>query len=156
MTTTNDQHPPEPDSWQAIGLRATLPRLKVLEVFRHSTRRHLSAEDVYRALVHAGESQSLSTVYKVLSQFEQVGVLTRSELGQSHTVYELADAAGQRHGHLLCTTTGAVNELHLPHFEEQLRTLAEAQGLELTHWALTAWGRPRGELMATHPSGTRP
>jgi len=139
-----------------VGLRATLPRLKVLEVFRHSISRHLSAEDVYRALVHAGESQGLSTVYKVLSQFEQVGVLTRSELGQGHTVYELADPSGQRHGHLLCTATGAVNELHLPDLEEQLRTVAQAHGLELTHWSLTAWGRPCGKLLATHPSGTLP
>lgn len=156
MTSSDPYHPPATPDWPNLGLRATLPRLKVLEVFRHSIGRHLSAEDVYKALVHAGESQSLSTVYKVLSQFEQVGILTRSELGQSHTVYELADPSGQRHGHLLCTATGAVHELQLPDLEEQLQTLAEAQGLELTHWNLTAWGRPSGEQQATHPSGTLP
>lgn len=143
MTLPDITPPPPPADWANMGLRATLPRLKVLEVFRHSDTRHLSAEDVYRMLVQAGESQSLSTVYKVLSQFEQVGVLTRSELGQSHTVYELADPAGQRHGHLLCTATGAVNELHLPELESSLQAHALVKGLTLTHWSLTAWGRPR-------------
>lgn len=131
-----------------MGLRTTLPRLKVMEVFRHSAIRHLCAEDVYRELVQAGEPLSLSTVYKVLSQFEQVGVLTRSELGQSHTVFELTDPSGQRHGHLLCTTTGQVSELHLPDLEQVLLELAKLRGLDLTHWALTAWGRPMN-----HPRG---
>jgi len=125
-----------------LGLRATLPRLKILGIFRGSTTRHLCAEDVYRELLATGEALSLSTVYKALSQFEQVGVLTRSELGQGHTVFELTDPAAQRHGHLLCTATGQVNELHMPDLEHSLRELAQTHGLCLTHWALTAWGQP--------------
>jgi Fur family ferric uptake transcriptional regulator len=125
-----------------LGLRSTPLRLKVLGVFRTSAVRHLCAEDVYRELLAAGDALSISTVYKALSQFEQVGVLTRSELGQGHTVFELSDPAGQQHGHLLCTATGCVTELHLPELEKALQSLALAHGLDLTHWALTAWGKP--------------
>lgn len=125
-----------------LGLRATPPRLKILDVFRHSTTRHLCAEDVYRELLATGEALSLSTVYKALSQLAQVGVLTRNELGQGHTLFELADPTCQRHGHMLCTVTGQVTELHLPELEHSLRSLAKAHGLDLTHWALTAWARP--------------
>ena len=154
MTLPN-AHPthPTPD-WIGMGLRATLPRLKVLDVFHRSIHRHLNAEAVYRTLVQAGESQSLSTIYKVLSQFEQVGVLTRSELGQGHTVYELSDPAGKHHGHLLCTATGTVNELHLPELEHHLRSLAQAHGLDLTHWSLTAWGRPCSDAASPAAAGT--
>lgn len=70
-----------PAPFQAKGLKVTLPRLSVMDVFTHSPQRHLAAEDVYRALLAQGEELGLSTVYKVLSQFEQTGVLTRSELG---------------------------------------------------------------------------
>lgn len=129
-----------------LGLRPTPPRLRVLEVFRRSATRHLSAEDIYRALLAAGESASLSTVYKVLSQFEQVGLLSRSELGQSHTVFELTQPQDPRHGHLLCAVSGQVTELHLPDLERQLQELAQAQGLVLTHWTLTAWGYPQQAL----------
>lgn len=136
------EHDPLTPDLPRLGLRATLPRMKVLDIFRNSVTRHLCAEDVYRALVKTGEALSLSTVYKALSQFEQVGLLTRSELGHGHTVFELTDPKGLRHGHLLCVATGEVSELHLPELEQNLRTLAQAHGLELTHWALTAWGRP--------------
>ncbi len=135
-------HTPLTPDWPQLGLKATPPRMKVLDIFRHSATRHLCAEDVYRALVATGEALSLSTVYKALSQFEQVGLLTRSELGHGHTVFELTDPQGLRHGHLLCVTNGEVTELHLPELEQHLRALAKAHGLDLTHWALTAWGRP--------------
>lgn len=133
---------PETTDLPSMGLRVTLPRLKVLEVFRQNAHRHLNAEEVYRELLQAGETLSLSTVYKVLSQFEQVGALIRSELGQGHTVFELSEQGGQRHGHLLCTATGQVSELHLPGLETSLVELARTHGLELAHWTLTAWGRP--------------
>jgi len=135
----------------ALGLKPTLPRMRVMEVLRHSTQRHLSAEDVYRQLVQWGESVSLSTVYKVLSQFEQVGLLRRNELGQSHTLYELAVPGSPRHGHLLCTASGEVTELHLPDLEQRIATLAREQGLQLQHWTLTAWARP----IAREPSPGR-
>lgn len=139
-----------------LGLRATQSRLKILDVFRQNATRHLCVEDVYRELLATGEALSLSTVYKALSQFEQVGVLTRNELGQGHTVFELTDPAGQRHGHLLCTATGQVTELHLPELEHRLRSLAKAHGLGLTHWALTAWGRPVDHAQPPCPLGAMP
>lgn len=141
MSDLSSASPDVPDL-PSLGLRTTLPRVRVLDVFRRSATRHLSADEVYRELVSVGESVSLSTVYKVLAQFEQVGVLSRSELGQSHTVFELIDPTSQRHGHLLCITSGDVTELHLPDLEHTLRELAQAHGMNLTHWALTVWGRP--------------
>lgn len=131
-----------PAPFQAKGLKVTLPRLRVMDVFTHSLQRHLAAEDVYRALLAQGEELGLSTVYKVLSQFEQTGVLTRSELGQGRTVYELNNEQAPWHGHLVCTRTGQVTELHLPDLEQHIATLAREQGLQLQHWTLTAWARP--------------
>lgn len=141
MSDLSSASPDVPDL-PRLGLRTTLPRVRVLDVFRRSATRHLSADEVYRELVSVGESVSLSTVYKVLAQFEQVGVLSRSELGQSRTVFEISAPRSQRHGHLLCAASGEVTELHLPDLEHTLRNLAHARGLDLTHWSLTAWGRP--------------
>lgn len=119
-----------------------------MAVFQASDMRHLSAEDVYKQALARGTAISLSTVYKVLSQFEQVGLLRRSELGQSHTVYELNDPAATRHGHLVCALSGNVIELHLPELEAQLALMAHRHGLQLGHWSLTAWGHP---VAATQP-----
>ncbi len=125
-----------------LGLRPTLPRQAVRAVFQASNMRHLSAEDVYRQALARGTAISLSTVYKVLSQFEQVGLLRRSELGHSQTVYELNDPAATRHGHLVCALSGKVIELHLPELEAQLALMAHRHGLQLGNWSLTAWGHP--------------
>ena len=124
----------------SVGLKPTLHRVRVLEALKQSPLRHLSAEDVYRQLVQTGEAVSLSTVYKVLSQFEQVGLLRRNELGQSHTLFELTDPDTPRHGHLLDMASGQVTELHVPDLEQRLAELATAQGLALQDWSLTAWG----------------
>ncbi len=145
-----------PPALTSLGLKATLPRLRVIEVFRQSALRHLGAEDVYRQLIQLGESVGLSTVYKVLSQFEQVGLLRRSELGQSHTVYELVDADSPRHGHLLCTASGQVTELHLPDLEQRLVELASQHGLQLRHWSLTAWGQPGDAGHCAHSGHAHP
>lgn len=122
-----------------------------MAVFRASDMRHLSAEDVYRQAHTQGTTISLSTVYKVLSQFEQVGLLRRSELGQSHTVYELNDPTATRHGHLVCALSGKVIELHLPELEAQLALMAHRHGLQLGSWSLTAWGHPVAEIALSAP-----
>jgi Fur family ferric uptake transcriptional regulator len=130
---------PPPPAPVLLGLKNTQPRKRVMAAFRRSSTRHLSAEDVYRIVAREGETLSLSTVYKVLSQFEQAGVLRRSDLGQARTVFELNDCSDTHHGHLVCTHTGEVLEFQVPELEKHLRELAAAQGLVLTHWSVTAW-----------------
>lgn len=141
-----------PAPFQAKGLKVTLPRLRVMDVFAHSPQRHLTAEDVYRALLAQGEELGLSTVYKVLSQFEQTGVLTRSELGQGRTVYELNNEQAPWHGHLVCTRTGQVTEFVLPGLDDQLRALAAHHGLTLGHCVITAYGHPADSPAPSEPT----
>ena len=91
------------------GLKATLPRIKILEVFQNTTRRHMTAEDVFKALLADGADIGLATVYRVLLQFEQAGLLTRSSFESGKGVFELNE--GQHHDHLVCLTCGRVEEL---------------------------------------------
>ena len=119
------------------GLKATLPRLKILEVFEHGARRHMSAEDVYRALVGQGSDIGLATVYRVLMQFEQAGLLTRSNFESGRSVFELNE--GQHHDHLVCLTCGRVEEFYDPEIERRQRAVAQAQGFELQEHTLALY-----------------
>ena len=127
---------------QSAGLKATLPRLKVLEVFRASPERHLAAEDVYRYLLEHNADLGLATVYRVLAQFEQTGLLKKSMLGHQKAVYELNDGE-EHHGHLVCTVTGQVREFHDPVIQERLTAIAAEQGFDLSTYVVTAYGAPR-------------
>jgi Fur family transcriptional regulator, ferric uptake regulator len=130
-----------------IGLKATTPRLKVLELFQTSTERHWSAEDVYRSLIVDNHDIGLATVYRVLAQFEQAGILTRNHfandangLGGSaagKAVYELADA--QHHDHLVCLDCGKVEEFFDADIEARQHAVAKAQGFELADHALSLY-----------------
>jgi len=133
--------PPPPDL-QRAGLKATLPRLQVLEVFRTSHERHLAAEDVYRHLTARHIDLGLATVYRVLAQFEQTGLLKKSMLGHQKAVYELNDGE-EHHGHLVCTVTGQVREFHDPVIQERLTAIAAEQGFDLSTYVVTAYGAPR-------------
>ena len=95
------------DELKSSGLKATLPRLKILEIFQRSERRHMSAEDVYKALLGDGADIGLATVYRVLMQFEQARLLTRSNFESGKSVFELNE--GQHHDHLVCLTCGRVS-----------------------------------------------
>ena len=121
------------------GLKATAPRVKILELFQASDRRHLSAEDVYRLVLAEDADLGLATVYRVLHQFEEAGLLKKSQLGNSKAVYELND--GERHhGHLVCNRTGAVHEFFDPEIEARLRLVASNLGFELDDYVVTAYG----------------
>jgi len=123
------------------GLKPTLPRLKILGLFLSCEQRHLAAEDVYRLLLaeHPDLGLGLATVYRVLGQFEQAGLLKKSQLGNSKAVYELND--GERHhGHLVCNRTGAVHEFFDPEIEARLRVVASNLGYELDDFVVTAYG----------------
>jgi Fur family ferric uptake transcriptional regulator len=100
---------------KSSGLKATLPRIKILEVFQHTTRRHMTAEDVYKSLLIEGSDIGLATVYRVLMQFEQAGLLTRSNFESGKSVFELNE--GHHHDHLVCLTCGRVEEFYDPEIE---------------------------------------
>ncbi|WP_157268779.1 ferric iron uptake transcriptional regulator [Azohydromonas aeria] len=120
------------------GLKATLPRMRVLDVFKHADARHLSAEDVYRELLNAGSDIGLATVYRVLMQFEQAGLLARSNFDGGKSVFELRQDA--HHDHLVCMRCGRVEEFHDAAIEDRQRAVAEAMGFELREHALTLYG----------------
>lgn len=136
-----DEHATAPDLKQT-GLKATLPRLKVLDLFRTSKQRHMAAEDVYRQLLAEQTDLGLATVYRVLAQFEQTGLLKKSQLGNNKAVYELNDRE-RHHGHLVCTKTGDVLEFFDPEIENRLKVIAAELGFELSDYVVTAFGARR-------------
>jgi Fur family transcriptional regulator, ferric uptake regulator len=125
------------DELKSSGLKATLPRLKILEVFEVSTRRHLSAEDVYKALLQDGADIGLATVYRVLMQFEQAGLLSRSNFESGKSVFELN--AGEHHDHLVCLTCGRVEEFFDAEIEQRQRAIAQQRGFALQEHSLSLY-----------------
>jgi len=119
------------------GLKATMPRLKILEIFERAQRRHMTAEDVYKALIGEGSDIGLATVYRVLMQFEQAGLLTRSNFESGKAVFELNQ--GQHHDHLVCLTCGRVEEFFDPEIEQRQRAIALARGFELQEHSLALY-----------------
>ncbi len=122
---------------KSSGLKATLPRLKILEVFEHTQRRHMSAEDVYRALLSDDADIGLATVYRVLMQFEQAGLLTRSNFESGKSVFELNE--GPHHDHLVCLTCGRVVEFVDAEIERRQRDVAQSRGFDLQEHTLALY-----------------
>lgn len=129
------------DKLKTTGLKVTLPRIKVLELFQRSEQRHLAAEDVYRQMVGLGMDLGLATVYRVLAQFEQTGILKKSQFGGGRAVYELCDGE-PHHGHLVSLRDGEVHEFHDPAIEARLEAIAQSHGLTMTDYVVTVFGRP--------------
>lgn len=122
-----------------VGLKATLPRLKILEILESSgTARHMSAEDVYKALLEHGEDVGLATVYRVLTQFEQAGILTRHHFEGGQSVFEMDE--GRHHDHILCTRCGRVDEFFDPTIEERQKAIADKFGYSMTDHSLYIYG----------------
>ncbi|MBR6976271.1 MAG: ferric iron uptake transcriptional regulator [Ottowia sp.] len=125
---------------KSSGLKATLPRLKILEIFQRTEQRHMTAEDVYRQLLADDSSDiGLATVYRVLSQFEQAGLLSRSHFDTSKAVYELSD--GAHHDHLVCLDCGTVLEFHDAAIERRQEEVATARGFTLEDHSLSLYAR---------------
>jgi Fe2+/Zn2+ uptake regulation proteins len=122
------------------GLKVTLPRVKILQFLEQSEQRHLSAEDVYKALLDSGEDVGLATVYRVLTQFEQAGLVERHNFDGGHSVFELD--SGKHHDHLVCSETGKVIEFHNDKIEQLQLQIAKELGYELTGHSLVLYGRP--------------
>src|SRR5580692_1100477 len=127
-----------PTDLKNIGLKATLPRLKILEIFQHSQVRHLTAEDVYRNLLHEELDIGLATVYRVLTQFEQAGLLSRSNFESGKAVFELNE--GSHHDHLVCLQCGRVEEFNDPEIEKRQLKIAREKGFALQDHALALYG----------------
>lgn len=124
----------EPLELKNAGLKATLPRIKVLSLFESSERRHLSAEDVYRQLLSTGEDVGLATVYRVLTQFEQAGLLVRHHFEADKAVFELNQ--GKHHDHIVCLQCGRVEEFCDEEIEKRQRQAAEARGFRINEHSL--------------------
>ena len=126
---------------KSTGLKATGPRLKILEIFQNSEQRHLSAEDVFRILMQEGSDIGLATVYRVLTQFEQAGLLSRNSFDNGKAVYELD--LGQHHDHLVCLDCGHVEEFFDPEIEKRQHNIARDHGVELHDHALSLYAHCR-------------
>ncbi|MCR5866569.1 MAG: ferric iron uptake transcriptional regulator [Aquincola tertiaricarbonis] len=125
------------DELKSSGLKATLPRIKILEVFQRANQRHMTAEDVFKALLAEGADIGLATVYRVLMQFEQAGLLSRSHFESGKSVFELNE--GQHHDHLVCLTCGRVEEFFDPEIEKRQRSVAQTRGFELHDHSLALY-----------------
>jgi len=123
---------------KSSGLKATLPRIKILEVFQQSAQRHLTAEDIYKLLLADGSDIALATVYRVLMQFEQAGILARSHFESGKSVFELNE--GTHHDHLLCLTCGRVEEFYDAEIEARQREVAASRGFALQEHTLSLHG----------------
>ena len=124
----------EPSELKNVGLKATLPRLKILSLFETSDQRHLSAEDIYRVLINEHEDIGLATVYRVLTQFEQAGLLIRHHFESGKAVFELNQ--GGHHDHLVCLQCGRVEEFCDPEIEKRQDLIAKERGFTIREHSL--------------------
>lgn len=125
------------DELKSTGLKATLPRLKILEIFQKGQQRHMTAEDVFRVLLQEHSDVGLATVYRVLAQFEQAGILVRSHFESGKAVYEFNE--GQHHDHLVCLDCGRVEEFFDPEIEQRQHAVANAKGFAIEDHALSLY-----------------
>ena len=128
-------------SLKEAGLKATLPRIRILEILEASEQKHVSAEDVYKALLDAGEDVGLATVYRVLTQFEGAGLVIRHHFDTGHSVFELD--SGGHHDHMVCIKTGRVIEFENEEIEKLQRQIAEEHGYELAEHSLILYVKPK-------------
>jgi Fur family ferric uptake transcriptional regulator len=129
--------PNNPSELKASGLKATLPRLKILDIFHSSSVRHLSAEDVYKILLAENLDVGLATVYRVLTQFEQAGLLSRNHFETGKAVFELNE--GTHHDHLVCLDCGRVEEFYDEEIETRQQKIAMERGFDIAEHALALY-----------------
>ena len=122
------------------GLKVTLPRLRILELLEDGDKAHLSAEEIYRRLIDAGEEVGLATVYRVLTQFEQAGICIRHNFEEGHAVYELTPS--DHHDHMVCLDTGDVIEFTDDLIEERQKKLAQERGYEIIDHSMVLYVKP--------------
>lgn len=120
------------------GLKATVPRLKILEMLESSDKHHLSAEDVYRELLEAGDDVGLATIYRVLTQFESAGLVSRHHFESGHAVFELE--RGHHHDHVVCVQCGKVEEFFDKTIENRQKLVVGKMGYEIQDHSLVIYG----------------
>ena len=129
------------------GLKATLPRIRILEALeshgkeRINSEHHLSAEDLYKQLITSGEDVGLATVYRVLTQFEAAGIVKRHNFEDGHSVFEIAE--DEHHDHMICLDTGAVNEFNDEVIEQRQKDIASEYGYELVDHTMVLYVKPK-------------
>lgn len=126
------------DELKSTGLKATLPRLKILDVFHRGSQRHMTAEDVFRVLLDERTDIGLATVYRVLTQFEQAGILSRRHFESGKAVYELNE--GTHHDHLVCLDCGRVEEFYDEEIEQRQQNVARERGFDIAEHSLALYG----------------
>ncbi|WP_313070548.1 ferric iron uptake transcriptional regulator [Melaminivora sp.] len=124
---------------KSTGLKATLPRLKILQIFQSGAQRHMTAEDVFRVLLDERSDIGLATVYRVLTQFEQAGILIRSNFEGGKAIYELNE--GEHHDHFICTACGSVEEFYDPEIEKRQQLIAREKGWVVRDHAMALYGQ---------------
>jgi len=123
------------------GLKVTLPRVKILQILENSEQRHLTAEDIYRTLLDAGEDVGIATVYRVLTQFESAGLVMRHNFDNGPAIYEID--SGDHHDHMVCTESGEVIEFHSEEIEALQQEMAAQRGYEIVGHSLVLYVKPR-------------
>lgn len=126
------------ENLREAGLKATVPRVKILEIMEQSKVRHFSAEDIYKALLDEGEEVGIATIYRVLTQFESAGLVTRHHFEGGISVFELDH--GEHHDHILCIKCGKVEEFVDPVIEQRQKVIAEEAGFSMTDHSLNIYG----------------
>ena len=127
------------DELKSTGLKATLPRLKFLDIFQKGQQRHMTAEDVFRVLLEERSDIGLATVYRVLTQFEQAGILLRSNFESGKAVYELNE--GQHHDHFVCTGCGKVEKFYDAEIEKRQNLIAKQKGWVIQDHSMSLYGQ---------------
>lgn len=128
----------ESQDLRKAGLKVTLPRMKILEILEKNEQRHMSAEDMYKALLDSGEEIGLATVYRVLTQFEDAGLVSRHHFEGGHSMFEIN--AGDHHDHILCVKCGRVDEFVDEFIEKRQEQIAKEAGYEMTDHSLYIYG----------------
>ena len=131
----------EAQDLKKAGLKATLPRIRILEIMEEASDKHMSAEDIYKSLLDAGEEVGLATVYRVLTQFESAGLVIRHNFDSGHSVFEID--RGGHHDHMVCLKTGKVIEFHSEEIEALQHKIAENYGFELQDHSLVLYVMPK-------------
>lgn len=123
---------------RSVGLKVTLPRMRILEILQQSDTKHLNAEDIHKALVESGDDVGLATVYRVLSQFEQAGIIVRHQFDSDSAKYEMNQ--GEHHDHLVCERCGMVEEFLDLEIEKRQKQVAANAGFVMTDHSLNIYG----------------
>ncbi len=131
--------PEQNQALRKVGLKVTLPRIKILQILEQGNPHHMSAEDVYKRLLDSGEEVGLATVYRVLTQFESAGLVERHNFDAGHSVFELA--RGDHHDHIVCIDCGKVSEFTDETIEQRQEKIASDLGFQLEDHSLYLYGR---------------